>query len=155
MTGQRPVDDLTSWIAGLTDEVQPAAQVAEPTSEKGIAPVGSQAVESEVPAWMADLQGSSFATVESPAPQEPGLAEVPATTADVPDWMTSLQGAQPESQPAGVAEPAQPAESELPSWLAAAMGETPADKPVEPASPGKPFDTGALREIGALENEGE
>lgn len=151
-----PDADLPSWLSDLTGESQPAeSQVTEPTSEKGIAPVESQPAESEVPAWMAGLQGSSFAPVESPAPQESGFAEVPPSAEDIPDWMASLQGEQSESQPAGVTEPAQPVESELPSWLAEAMGENPAEKPAEPASPSKPFDTGALRELGPLGASGE
>jgi hypothetical protein len=144
-----PAAEAPDWLASLMSASQPAEPVAaEPTLEMGTVPGESQPVESDAPSWMMDLQAP-------PAAHESDVEEaVPA--ADVPDWISGIQGEQPEpeSQPADLVEPA-PVTGELPSWLAAAMGEKPADQPEEPPSPRKPFQTGALGELGPLDDGGE
>ena len=156
-TSKQPVADAPDWLSNLTDDSQPEKpQIAPSASEEGTVPAELQFTESDVPAWMTDLQASSFTPDESPAPQGSGIAEVPPT-ADVPDWISNLHEEHPKSQQADKIEPPPPSvDSELPSWLAEAMGEKPVEKPEEPpAPPRKPFNTGALGELGSLGDAGE
>jgi hypothetical protein len=124
--------DLPPWLAGLTSDAKPA--------EPAVAP---QPVDSDVPDWMAGLQGSSSA--ESPALPEMGASETPA--ADIPDWMAGLSAEAPQTSQANIPDSTPPVDSDLPSWLSNALGE----KPAQPASESKPFNTGALRELGPMD----
>jgi hypothetical protein len=123
--------DLPPWLSGLSGEAQPPIEQVAPAQP---APSAPQPAESDIPPWMANLQGAS--ATETP------------TSSDIPDWMTGLSADSPQTPAADVSGSVPATESELPSWLANAMDEKPADKL---KSTGRPFDTGALRELGPLD----
>ena len=138
-----PADDVSAWLAGLDKEEEeqepaPAAEddtaswlrsLDEPEEE---APVASEPVADDLPAWMQEVSEEKLPAAEPVVPEEEAqpVAESPAPideSGDVPAWLDDLE----KEEEQAVSE-----SDELPAWMRDETGEVVAEPTkIEPTSP--------------------